>query len=342
MERPKVKNMEELAVFSGISRPTLSKYFNNPGSVRTSTRAQIEDSLNRCDYSPNIFAMNQNRKLTRNIGIIVPYLADPFFAEIVRNIEQTCLEAGFWPILFSSHGEQELENNALASLRGLRPAGALIAPLGRASDLETIVRFANDIPTIVFDSNLEVGQVFVGSDNFHNTELMVDYLCQTGEPPCFLEMPPVNPNARRRRKAFCEAMERRNLTPEIIRVGKHSWDFEQVGLTEGKRLIAERKLPSDTVLCSNDRIAIGLIAAAYQQGLRVGAGPGCALRIAGHDGHPWSEFTTPPLTTVSQDYTGIARRSVDALFDMIETGGSPKAERQTTLLKGELIKRQSA
>ncbi len=66
-------------------------------------------------------------------------------------------------------------------------------------------------------------------------------------------------------------------------------------MEEGTRLITERALPSDTILCSNDRLAIGFIAAAYQKGLRVGHGPGCALRIAGHDDHPWAQFTCPPL-----------------------------------------------
>ena len=83
----KIRNMEEFAEVSGISRPTVSKYFNDPDSVRKSTRARIESALEQYDYRPNIFAINQNRKLTKNIGIVVPYLADPFFAEIARNLE---------------------------------------------------------------------------------------------------------------------------------------------------------------------------------------------------------------------------------------------------------------
>jgi len=197
------------------------------------------------------------------------------------------------------------------------------------------------VPTVVFDSNLEVGEAFVGSDNFQSLDLMVDYLCDTGEPPCFLEMPPVNPNARKRRQAYTQAMERLGHTPEIIRVGEQSWDFEQIGLTEGKRLIKERKLPTNTVLCSNDRLAIGFVAAAYQSGLRVGNAPDCAIRIAGHDDHPWSRFTCPPLTTVAQDYDGIAEKSVEALFELVESGKKP-GPRKETFLNGALIKRDSA
>ena len=342
MTQKRIRTMEDFASVSGISRPTLSKFFHDPDSVRKTTRARIESAIEKYDYQPNIFAINQNRKLTKTIGILVPFLADPFFAEIVRTIERLCMDAGYWPIVFSAHGETELENHALATLRSLKPAGALIAPLGRSSDLQVVERFTRAVPTVVFDSNVPVGKAFVGSDNFQSVPMIVEYLCRTGEPPCFFEMPPVNPNANKRRSAYIEAMERLGHTPQVISAtGDAGWHFEQIGLDNGLRLIAERALPSNTVLCSNDRIAMGFIAAAYQQGLRVGHGEGCALRIAGHDDHPWSRFTCPPLTTVSQDYAAIASKTVDVLFDLIN-GDEPPDGRLEYLHEGKLIMRSSA
>lgn len=337
----RIKNMEEFAEVSGISRPTVSKYYHDPNSVRKSTRARIESALEKYDYRPNIFAINQSRKQTKTIGIVVPYLADPFFAEIVRMIERRCIKAGFWPIVFSAHGEQELEINALATLQSLRPAGALIAPLGRRSDYGSVERFAEEVPTVVFDSNIKVGAAFVGSNNFQSIGMIVEYLCRTGEPPCFFEMPPVNPNANKRREAYIQAMQRIGHDPMVVRVEGSDWEFERIGFEQGTKLISDRALPSGTVLCSNDRLAIGLISAAYLKGLRVGHGPGCALRIAGHDDHPWSRFTCPPLTTVSQDYAAIAERSVEILFAMIEGGNQPDG-RPEVLFEGKLILRLSA
>ena len=337
----KIRTMEEFAEVSGISRPTVSKYFNDPGSVRKTTRARIESALAEYEYRPNIFAINQNRKLTKTIGIVVPYLADPFFVEIVRRIERRCIEAGFWPLVFSAHGEPELENNALSTLQSLRPAGALIAPLGRTSDFESVRRFTEDVPTVVFDSDVKVGEAFVGSNNFQSIPLIVDYLSRTGEPPCFFEMPPVNPNANKRRDAYRQAMERLGHSPQVIQVNGSGWEFERIGYEEGLRLLNSHALPSPTVLCSNDRLAIGLLAAAYEKGLRVGHGRGSALRIAGHDDHPWSQFTCPPLTTVSQDYAAIAERSVETLFDIIVSGERPET-RTETVFEGKLVMRASA
>ncbi|MDD9739536.1 MAG: LacI family DNA-binding transcriptional regulator [Marinovum algicola] len=339
----KIRNMEEFAEVSGISRPTVSKYFHDPGSVRKSTRARIEEALERYEYRPNIFAMNQNRRLTKNIGIVVPYLADPFFAEIARNLERRCIDAGFFPLLFSSHGEQAQENAILDSLRLLKPAGVLLAALGRPSDHDHIKRFCADVPTVLFDSYLDAtGAAFVGSDHAQVLRLMVDYLCRSGQPPVYFEMRnPVNPNANRRRAGYVAAMESLGQTPEIVRVDGQGWNFEQIGFDGGGALIERGGFATDTVLCNNDRLAIGLIAAAYAKGVKVGRGPECTLRIAGMDDHPFSQFTCPPMTTIAQDYAAIADRSVETLFNVIENGAltEPRAE---TLFEGRLVMRDSA
>ncbi|MEM6943065.1 MAG: LacI family DNA-binding transcriptional regulator [Pseudomonadota bacterium] len=338
----KIKNMQEFASVSGLSRPTVSKYFNDPNSVRPKTRDRIEAALVKYDYRPNIYAMNQNRRSTKTIGIVVPYLADPFFAEIARNIERRCLDEGFWPLLFSSHGEAALEIGILNSLRSLKPVGVLLAPLGRRSDRREIEAFCADVPTVLFDSNIAgVGKAFIGSDNAQSIPLIVDYLCRTGTQPCFLEMPPVNPNANKRRAAFVSAMERLGHEPQIVRVDGKTWDFEQVGFEGGLDMLRGRGFPTDTVLCSNDRLAIGLIAAAHELKMKVGRDSDAAIRIAGHDDHPFSRFTSPSLTTVAQDYAAISRRSVKVLFDLIEAEGEigPRTE---TLFEGKLVMRNSA
>lgn len=346
MVEQKIRNMEEFAAASGISRPTVSKYFNDPASVRRSTRERIEAALERFDYRPNIYAMNQNRRLTKTVGIVVPYLADPFFAEIARTIERLCITAGYRTILLSSHGEQALEIENLDNLRSLRPAGVLLAPLGRTSDRASIERFCADVPSVLFDSRIEdVGEAFVGSDNAQSIALIVDYLCRTGEPPCLFEMrTPTNPNARKRHAAYLAIMERLGHPPQIVQVDGTSWAFEEIGYREGLKVIDRRQFATDTVLCSNDRLAIGLLAAAYERGLRVGRGHGCALRIAGHDDHPFARYTCPQLTTVAQDYAAIAARSVETLLDRIGSGraGSSDPSDKVVLFDGKLVMRQSA
>lgn len=343
MDGQKIKNMEEFAEVSGISRPTVSKYFNNPDSVRKSTRGKIEAALEEYDYQPNIFAINQNRKLTKNIGIVVPNLADPFFAEIARTIEQRCLNAGFKPALYGSHGDPQLETDILNNLRQLKPAGTLMAPLGRLSDKSFIEAYCRDVPTVLFDSNLEgLGEAFIGSDNYSFVSQTVDYLSRTGEPPCFFEMKtPANPNANKRRQAYIDKMHGLGHEPKIIQVEGEGWSFEEIGRAGGLKVIHENSLPSSTVLCSNDRLAIGFLSACYEMGMRVGAGDGCALRVASHDDHPYSRFTCPSLTTAAHDYDSVSSKSVETLMSVIEAGGRLDT-REEQLFPAKLILRSSA
>ena len=343
MSETTIRNMEEFAALSGISRPTVSKYFNDPTSVRASTREKIERALEKHDYRPNIYAINQNRKLTKNLGIVVPYLADPFFAEIARNIEQACIAAGYRPTLFSSHGDPNLEIEILDNLRALKPAGVLLAPLGRASDKSAIEVFCRNVPTVLFDSNIDgMGEAFVGSDNESFVTQTVEYLCRTGEPPCFFEMKnPANPNANKRRNAYLNIMDKLGFAPDVIQIEGTGWAFEEIGHQGGLKLLDEGNLKTNTILCSNDRLAIGLLSACYETGVRVGREDGCALRVASHDDHPFSKFTCPSLTTAAHDYTSVSDYSVDSLFRLIESGGHFQ-DRTETLFAARLIMRNSA
>lgn len=343
MTQKRIRNMEEFAAVSGISRPTVSKYFHDPDSVRRSTRARIEKALERYDYRPNIFAMNQNRKLTKNIGIVVPFMADPFFAEIARNIEQRCISAGFRPTLYSAHGDPALEVDILDGLRSLKPAGVLLAPLGRASDQKEIEKFCRDVPTVLFDSNIEgLGEAFIGSDNFSFVSQTVEYLTRTGAPPSFFEMrTPANPNANKRRVAYIQMMDRLGLEPHIIKIEGEGWAFEEIGRRGALEILRDNRLPTDSILCSNDRLAIGLLSACCELGYRVGRGPDCNLRVASNDDHPFARFTCPSLTTAAHDYDSVSNRSVETLFELIESGGKFR-NREETLFPSRLVLRDSA
>ncbi|MDC3321906.1 LacI family transcriptional regulator [Alphaproteobacteria bacterium] len=343
MIKTKIKNMDDFARVSGISRPTISKFFNDPSSVRESLKLKIEAALEKYDYYPNFYAINQNRQLTKNIGIVVPYVSDPFFAEIARNLERQCIEAGYTPFLFSSHGEQAQENTILDTLRSLKPAGVLIAPLGRSSDKTKIERFCKNVPTILFDSNIDgLGSAFIGSDNFSFISQTVEYLNSTGGSPSFFEMRyPANPNANKRRESYLKIMENLKLKPQVIKIEGVGWNFEEIGRQGALKILREKGFSTDTVLCSNDRLAIGFLSACHEMGVKVGKTKECDMRIAGNDDSPYSKFTSPPLTTAAHDYKSVSNYAADSLFQLINNDGKSK-KRLETVFPAKLIIRESA
>lgn len=341
-----IKTMEDFSEFVGLSRPTVSKYFNDPSSVRKKTRDAIEAAIKQSGFRPNIFAVNLNRRRTNILGVIVPNSTDPFYMALTRRIEHIADQAGFLAFVLSSDGRPEMEERAIETFKSMNVAGAIIGPLGVQSHHQKLSALGQSIPLIYVDSPLDDSSSFVGTDNRQSFRLMVDYLCRSGGPPCYLGMPPVNNNAMARQDSYVEAMRQLKMKPEVVETTAYaSWDFEKFGFDETLRILSKGGFPTQTVLCANDRVAFGVIAAAFQSGLKVGRDADSDLRVAGHDDHPLSRYTCPPLTTVAQNYNEIGRLAIELLlFKLGETSGNGEAfrEDERILLSAEIMLRGSA
>ncbi len=341
-----IKTMEDFSEFVGLSRPTVSKYFNDPTSVRKKTRDAIEAAIKQSGFRPNIFAVNLNRRRTNILGVIVPNSTDPFYMALTRRIEHIANQAGFLAFVLSSDGKPEMEERAIETFKSMNVAGAIIAPLGVQSHHQKLISLGESIPLIYVDSPLDGSSSFVGTDNRQSFKLMVDYLCRSGEPPCYFGMPPVNNNALARQHAYQEAMQQLKMDPAIVpTVPNTSWDFEKFGYDETLRILAGGGFPTKTVLCANDRVAFGVIAAAFQSGVKIGREPDSDLRVAGHDDHPLSRYTCPPLTTVAQNYNEIGRLAIELLlYKLGETENADQAfpADERILLSAEIMLRGSA
>ncbi|MDO5613891.1 MAG: LacI family DNA-binding transcriptional regulator [Paracoccus sp. (in: a-proteobacteria)] len=336
--------MEDFAAHIGLSRPTVSKYFNNPSSVREKTRRKIEQAVTDSGFRPNLFAVNLKRQRARIIGVIIPNAIDPFYMELTRRIEEIANEAGYFAIVLSSNGNPDLEAEAIERFESMNVAGAIVAPLGQARGQTKLDLLASRVPLIYVDVPGHEGIPYIGTDNRQSIGLIVDYLCRSGEPPCFLGMPEVNLNARLRRQAYEDAMTKAGHKPHVLPIlSSLDWDFEKFAHQQMSGLLAD--LPSSTVLCANDRLAFGALLAAWEAGLRVGHGRDCAMRIAGHDDHPLARYACPPLTTVAQDYAEIARLATNRLLVMLDEKAPTslaEASGEEVLLKASIMLRASA
>ena len=341
-----IRTMEEFSDYVGFSRPTVSRYFNDPTSVRRQTRLAIEKALKESGFRPNLFAVNLNRRRSNILGIIIPNSTDVFYMALTRRIETLAEEAGYLAFVLSSDGKPKLEERAIETFKALNVAGAVIAPLGIQSHHEKLARLGDSIPLVYVDSQPDQNSTFVGTNNRQSVRLIVDYLSRSGDTPCFFGMPSVNHNAADRREAYRLAMAELKLEPKYVATSSDtSWDFERFGFTEAMRALQNGGFPTRTVLCANDRIAFGVLAAAYQSGLKVGHGEDCDLRVAGHDDHPLSRYTCPPLTTVAQNYNEIGRIAVELLFSRINArpeDGEDEPAGQRVLLNAEIMLRSSA
>ena len=134
-------------------------------------------------------------------------------------------------------------------------------------------------------------------------------------------------------------MEQLGHDPCVVQVEGQGWEFEAIGRDGGGAALAAGQFTTNTVLCSNDRLAIGFLAACYESRMRVGREADCSIRVAGQDDHPFACFTCPALTTVAQDYEAISREAANTLFKAID--GEPNPH-EIKLFEGKLVMRASA
>ncbi|MDW3222767.1 MAG: LacI family DNA-binding transcriptional regulator [Paracoccaceae bacterium] len=347
MSKPKIHTMKELSKVIAISRPTLARYFEDESSVLPSTAKKIKERLGEVDYVYNFLATRQNRKSTGLVGVVIPYFEDLFFASLLDSIEVAARATGLTIITQSSHGDPDLEAEAIRKLRSMNVDGAIVAPLGNDGNYATFRAASEDFP-IVFADSYPDGHLpnadFVGTNNANSIGLVVDYLSRTGAPPVFLAMPQLNSNALERQNAYFTRMREDGRDGALIETPGNlkSWQFERYGFEVMDDHFSHGRYVDATILCANDRIAIGAIRAANTHGLffeRHGEARG-RLRIAGHDDHPLSRYTFPAVTTVAQEVEKIGQDTVELLVNRVRNGKDGEGIKR--LRDGALKVRESA
>ncbi|WP_040855943.1 LacI family DNA-binding transcriptional regulator [Phyllobacterium sp. YR531] len=338
--------MEDFAEFAGLSRPTVSKYFNDPSSVRKTTRDIVETALAKSGYKPNIFATNLYRRKTHILGVIVPNSNDPFYMALTRQIQKLAGIAGYMVFVQSSEGRPELEERALETFKSMNVAGVIIGPLCTPSHNEKLAKTSESIPLVYIDSPLDETSPFVGTDNQQSFRLIVDYLIRSGDAPCYFPMPQINNNAQERRSAYIGAMDNLGFEPRFVPVeDEATLSLEKFAFEATARILRDGSFPTKTVLCGNDRIAAGVSAAAYQAGLKIGRRQNDDLRLAGHDDQPFARYMCPPLTTVAQNHSEIGRFAVELMLQKLGESRDTKTflpVNERILLNAEIMLRMSA
>ena len=313
--------------------------------MRGSTAEKIRLGLEKVEYVPNFFATRMNRKTSGMIGVIIPYLNDLFFTKLLEAIEIAAMEEGLSVMTKCSHSDPLIEARAVETFMQMNVDGALVVPLGNQSDRATYSRLQARLPFVMVDSRPETmpDVDYVGTDHLQSTGLITEYLCRVGDPPIFLGMPRVSFNAVERENAYLAHMQKQGFRGEVIgtELLREGWLFEAHGEAVMNDHFSRGEYTVRSILCANDRVAIGALRAASRHGLTPGRQNEGGLRIAGHDDYPLCPFTTPALTTVAQDYAAIGKASVFRLIERM-VGVAQQDKPKVQLMKGTLKLRESA
>jgi DNA-binding LacI/PurR family transcriptional regulator len=185
---------------------------------------------------------------------------------------------------------------------------------------------------------------FIGTNNEQSISLMVDYLHRSGGAPVYFGMPRINSNSLEREKAYIKSAKKLGFKPQLIPFddNKPIWNFEEFAYITMDDFFGRGEYVNSTILCANDRLAIGVIRAANRHHLLPQSkGDSSQFRVAGHDDHPLSAYVHPALTTVSRNTSSMGKAAVEQILDQIENG-KRSGKGVTRTFDAELRLRESA
>jgi LacI family transcriptional regulator len=310
-----VTTIRDVARRAGVSTTTVSHVINRTRKVDAITAARVEAAIGELGYRPNALARSMRRGRTHTVGIILPDIANPFFGDLARWLEDALFEADYSAIICNSDGDERKESRYLDVLLSKKVDGLLLIAASQPSErLRHLVD--SGPPTIVVDRELDdlpVSQVMVA--NQHGGYLAGRHLTELGHRAFGVIAGPGGlGTSARRLDGFRTALDDAGVAIDETQVERG--DFRAAGGRSAmEALLSLRPRPS-AVFAENDLMALGALSAAHAAGLEI---PG-DLSVVGFDGIAFGADVTPPLTTVVQSTSAIAATAVDLLLHQLGDG----------------------
>ncbi|KAA0079225.1 LacI family DNA-binding transcriptional regulator [Mycolicibacterium sp. P9-64] len=320
--------MADVAKLAGVSHQTVSRVINGASSIRPETKARVEEAIEALGYRPNTAARALVTRRSGIIGIVGSNTGLHGPSSIQRSVQEAARAAGYFTSLVPL---AEVTRDELASaLDHLeRQSVEAIVMIAAQEDALAVAHSANaGSPLIVVEGDLSGRGLSVGVDQIDGARQATRHLIGLGHRAIYHVSGPLTyTEAKGRRTGYEEAMQAAGLTPLANVEG--DWTAAcgyEIGLE------VARKGDATAVFVANDQMAIGMLHAFAEKGLRVPDD----ISIVGFDDIPEAGYLNPALTTIRQDFQAIGRRAIDLVTATLE--GSTI---DVPLLPAELIVRDS-
>lgn len=306
---PTIKDVAKLA---GVAPSTVSHYFTGNARVKPETCRRIEKAIDQLQYRPNLVARSLRLQHTQTIGLIVPDIANPFFAEIVQAIGHASQQMGYALLLADSGNDSGRERNLLESMFEQHIDGLLYIHAGHDNSDHTTALHNPPKPVVFVDRDVS-GQPSVATDNYAGGRLAARHLVGLGHRRIGIIAGDRHVrNVQQRLEGFQFELEQHNIKINGKHVITGTQSFE-TGLDIQLLMISPE--PPTAIFATNDIIAVGAWHKLNDMGLRVPDD----VSLIGYDDIFMSQWTIPPLTTIRQDKRELGRQSVAALIRAIQT-----------------------
>jgi len=328
-------SLQEVAQRANVSIATVSRVLNKSDKVVPGTRAAVEKALADLGYRPSRVARRLRMKDGRAhlVGLIIPDIQNPFYAEIARGVEDAAYASQYALLLCNSDENAAKERFYLEVMQAESVDGIVLPPFDD-SDAAVIEMVKSGMPVVCVDRSLTpVKTDLVEVDNHRGALEAVNHLLDRGHTRiALIEGRTQVSTSRERRRGYLDALAARGLAPrkELMRSG----DFKQEsGRVLALELISLRQPPTALFVCNN-LMTVGALAALHQRGRRVPAD----VAVVGFDDIPWAEALDPPPTVVRQPAYEVGRQAMELLLRRIM---EPERPPVTVRLRPELVIRKS-
>jgi LacI family transcriptional regulator len=301
----------DVARQAGVSKSTVARALSNAPEISERTRSRVLEAARALGYERNHLAVGMRSGRSGMLGLVIPDIANPFWAEVARGAQDRAADAGASLLVFSSDWDHAREARHLQALRQARVEGVIMNPV--ADSFDDLDRFG--LPFVLIGSSAErfPDTSSVGSDITQAVRLGLDHLVSRGHRRPWLLL---GPRWRIARARFLRAVHdhcvERDVDPAVLPIEEGEYTVES-GRAAMLRLLERDSHAARCVFAANDLMALGAMMAARE------AGRSCPeyVSILGFDGIPAGAFAWPGLTTIEKPARAMGRRAVECLVDEI-------------------------
>lgn len=316
----KTPTITDVATLAGVSKSTVSAVINNRNTLKEATRRRVVRAIEELNYRPSAAARRGFRAATaRSISLIVKEMQNPYYAEIFTGVQEVAYERGFLVSISSSEGQFDVERRLVEQCTEQELDGLIIAPiLNDDTDLSHIFEIKRSkIPFVLLEDVRGIRANLVDVDNIRASADAVRYLIRNGHSHIVhLAGPPYSQHSEERAEGVRRAFSESHLIFDhrlVISGGDSLEDGYRAGLEYFQRLS-----PADrptAVTCYNDLIALGLLRALRELGIRVPE----EVSVVGFDDLNILPYFPLALTTVHVPRHEMGRRAAELLIQQIDS-----------------------
>jgi len=307
--------IKDVSQETGLSIGTVSRVLNNRGYISEDARDKVKDAMEKLHYQPNGIARALSTKTFPFVGVIIPTLRNPYFANLVASIERYAMRRGLETLLFQSDGKQEQENQLLQECVKNRVMGIILC-----SGQYSILNLSSlGIPVVAVERMQEQASALVQCDNYAGGRMAAQLLISKG---CrnLLHLSSIQGNmmpADMRCKGFLEACEKAKVSHHEIPFSESV--YESMSYLELMEHLLLTYPLSDGIFCSNDLAAAQTLQVCAKRGIKVPQD----MKVVGFDDIPLAAMVCPALSTIHQPITEMADMAITVLCDLSEGKVTP-------------------